>query len=171
MRVFKDARIDLGFGGLLVYTFVIITYRVPVGDVAVLAGVAGMFVGGQRITVPRYLWWMLGFIVWCALGYLFSAAPELTQVRVTVLFKIWVVSLLAVNVLRSSPRLIAFAVVFLVCFLTHPLRSVFTNFVRGISWAGRYSANGEFYNPNQFALVTLLALGLSVALISLAPCR
>ncbi len=164
-RLIKQARIDLTFGGLLVYIGVIITLRLPLGEVAVLAGIGGLIFSRHRLVVPTYLWWLLAFIVWCALGLVVSALPAKTQTGVEMLIKIWVVSLLAVNSLRTPARLAVYASVFLFCFLTHPMRSIFTNFVKGIAVnGGRFAANGEFSNPNQFAVVTLTVLGLALCL-------
>ena len=163
-RLLRKSGIDLTLLGLLIYITVIITLRLPGGNIAVITGVVGLIFSRHKLVVPAYLWWLLAFIIWDAIGVPFSVLPSVSQDHATGLAKIWVISLLAVNALRTPARLAVYATVFLLAFLTHPLRSIFINFARGIGVNGRYAANGEFANPNQFAVVLLTALALSICL-------
>ena len=163
-RLLRKSGLDLTLLGLLLYITVIITLRLPGGNIAVVTGVAGLIFSRHKLVVPAYLWWLLAFIIWDTIGVPFSVIPSVSQDHATGLAKIWVISLLAVNALRTPARLAIYATVFLLAFLTHPLRSIFMNFARGIGVNGRYAANGEFANPNQFAVVLLTALALSICL-------
>jgi hypothetical protein len=63
----------INLGGFLLYLLVITSYRLPVGDIAILAALGGIFLQRGGIRFPPYLAWLTVFTGWVRL------APRGTQ--------------------------------------------------------------------------------------------
>lgn len=154
-----------GFVGLLLYVFVIVTYRVPLATPAIGLALIGVVLSGSRIRVPAFLIAFGAFIVWGFIGYTQSAYPAAAWERLVLLSKLWVIAFAAVNTLRTRAQVRFFLVFFLVCFATHPARGAIFNYFYGYTVFGRAVWNHVFRNPNDLAGLTLLPLALAIALL------
>jgi len=165
-----DERIEwtIVFVAFLGYIFAITTYRLPIGNLAMLAGVAGIALHADRLRFPRLLVWFAAFLLWCAIGYVRTPYPEPVWDRLIELLKLWVVVFVAVNALCSRAQIRFFSVFFLGCFALYPLRGAFFNyFFYQSTLFGRAIWNHVFSNPNDLAALAILQLSMVAALLSL----
>lgn len=155
---------SLTYVAFLAYIFVITTYRVPGGDVAMALALFGLpFLPRPR--VPGVLIWMGAFLVWAAVGGFQSAYPASVQKDLLAFAKLWLVALVAFNALSTKENIRFYAVFFLGCFALFPMRGAFVNYFGGYTVAGRALWNYIYANPNDLAALTLIQLGLAVSLL------
>jgi O-antigen ligase len=156
------------FVAFLGYIFAITTYRLPIGNLAMLAGLGGIALHADRLRFPRLLLWFAAFLLWCAIGYVRTPYPAPVWDRLIELLKLWAVVLVAVNALRSRAQIRFFSVFFLGCFALYPLRGAFFNyFFYRSTLFGRAIWNHVFSNPNDLAALAILQLAMVAALLSL----
>jgi O-antigen ligase len=156
------------FVAFLAYVFAITTYRLPIGNLAMLAGLGGIALHTNRLRFPRLLIWFAAFLLWSAIGYVRTPYPAPVWDRLVELLKVWAVVLVAVNALRSRAQIRFFSVFFLGCFALYPLRGAFFNyFFYRSTLFGRAIWNHVFSNPNDLAGIAILQLAMVAALLSL----
>ncbi|MDQ6887070.1 MAG: O-antigen ligase family protein [Gemmatimonadota bacterium] len=163
---FRGVRWTIAYVSLLLYTFVIISYRLPIGDVVMAAALIGILVQRDNLVLPRFLVWMLLFVAWCAIGYSRTAYPNLVSPELLQLTKVWLVALAAANTVRSRAQLRFFLVVFLACYALFPIRgAIFNYLIYRQTAGGRMVWNFVFDNPNDLAAITLLPLSMAASLV------
>lgn len=156
------------FVAFLAYIFAITTYRLPIGSLAIIVGLAGLLIPSEKKQFPGLLGWFAAFILWCAVGYVRSPFPERTLDGLIALVKLWAIVLVGVNALRSRLQMRLFIVFFVACFALYPLRGAFANyFFYRYTVFGRAIWNKAFENPNDLAAFALLQLSMVVALLTL----
>jgi O-antigen ligase len=162
-----EVRWTLPYVGLLVYAFVILTYRLPIGDVAIVAALLGVAFQRDRFRFPPMLAWFGLYLIWAAVsGHVFSPYKSIVGETLLDYGKIWLIALVAVNALRTPGQLRFFAIFFLFWFATHPVRgALFNNFVYGYTASGRAVWNIMYRNPNDLAALTLLPLAMAAGLL------
>ncbi|HEX5832186.1 MAG TPA: O-antigen ligase family protein [Gemmatimonadaceae bacterium] len=160
-RPWNGVGFSLLFLGFLGYIWSITTYRPAVGLESLLVASAGLFLERDaRIRVPPFLVLLGVWIVWGALGLAFSPyQPEVTK-QLDVLWRIWVITLLALAALSTPARLRFFLFFFLGAFAIYPARGTLLNYAGDITHNGRVAWNYAFSNPNDLAGMTLLLIGL-----------
>ncbi|HKW49511.1 MAG TPA: O-antigen ligase family protein [Gemmatimonadaceae bacterium] len=160
-------RWTIPYVAFLGYILAITTYRLPIGSVAIVAGLAGLlFQSGPR-RFPWLLIWFAAFVLWCAIGYVYSPYPQRTWDGLVALAKLWAIVLVGVNAFRSRAQIRFFMVFFLACFALYPLRGAFANyFLYRYTVFGRAIWNQAFENPNDLAAFALLQLAMVAALLS-----
>jgi O-antigen ligase len=164
----KQVRWTIVFVAFLAYVFAITTYRLPIGNLAMLAGLAGMAFQPDQFRFSRLLIWFGAFILWCAIGYVRTPYPAPVWDRLVDFVKLWAVILVAVNALRSRAQIRFFSVFFLGCFALYPLRGAFFNyFLYRSTFFGRAIWNHIYANPNDLAALAILQLAMVAALLSL----
>jgi probable O-glycosylation ligase (exosortase A-associated) len=163
--LFSDVQWTPAFIGLLLYIFSIVTYRAPLATPGLALALAAIFLGGQRIRVPPVLIAFGAFIVWGLIGYTQTIYPGAVWDRLILLGKLWLISLVLVNALRTRAQIRFFVVFFLVCFATHPARGAIFNYFYGYTLFGRALWNHIYANPNDLAALTLFPLGLAIGLL------
>jgi len=151
-----------GFCFLLIYLWTIHSYKAPIGFVVALALLASLVFGGQRIRFPAPLVLFGLFLTWGTLGSLTSNYWATVSDQLQDFWKVWLIFLGAVNVLRTPSQLRVFLIAYLGIFALYPVRGILFNIVTGQHHEGRYAWNFVFSNPNDFATLTLLMLGLTV---------
>jgi O-antigen ligase len=154
----------LGFVALLVYIFVIHSYKLPLGTAAMVVGLLGVLLGGNPVRVPPGSVWVFGMLAWGVIGYPLSDYPAEIPDRLLDLAKLFAVMLVAANAASTSRQIRGAIVFWLAIFALYPIRGLLFNFVFGIGEFGRYAWNFVFSNPNEFAGYTLLPLGICVAI-------
>jgi O-antigen ligase len=164
----EKVRWTIAFVAFLGYIFAITTYRLPIGNLAMLVGLAGIAFQTDRFRFPQLLIWFGVFLLWCAIGYVRTPYPAPVWDKLIDLVKLWTVILVAVNALRSRGHIRFFSVFFLGCFALYPLRGAFFNyFFYGSTLFGRAIWNYVYSNPNDLAALAILQLAMVAALLSL----
>jgi probable O-glycosylation ligase (exosortase A-associated) len=153
--------------GFLAYTFVIITYRFPIGQVGVILGLFALAIEGRRLVVPPFLRWMAASTIWAALTLLWSTYPAVSFTALETPLKLTVITLLGVNAIRSRRELVIFLVFAIGCFAAYPIRGTVLNYLNGITVGDRAAWNSALSNPNALAAATLLPITASVMLLAL----
>jgi probable O-glycosylation ligase (exosortase A-associated) len=156
---------SLSLVGFLVYVFVILTYRLPIGDVGVVTALAGLLLLEKR-TFPPLLIGLASLLAWTIMSGLWSLEPEATLDSTLEFAKLLLIVLVAVNVLRTKATIRLYILFFLFWFATHPVRGAITNFLLGYQTFGRALWNNAFSNPNDLAAVSLLTISMAGALLA-----
>lgn len=168
-----DVDWTITLGGFLLYLFVITSYRLPVGDIAVavaLLGVGIQFVQrsgthGRKLRFPPYLAWFVAFGVWALFASGQSEYPDWVAEQLTNFWKIVLIVFVAANALQNKAQLRLFMVFFLGCFALFPLRgAMFNFFLYGSDVQGRAVWNQLYSNPNDLGAMALLQLSMAAAL-------
>jgi probable O-glycosylation ligase (exosortase A-associated) len=156
------------FIGLLGYVFAITTYRFPIGDISMAIALLGLLTQRERFRLPPLLIGLGLFLIWCVIGYSVTRDPVLVWARLQVVTKLWLISLVAANALRTRPQIRFFLVFWLACFAFWPVRgAIFNYYIYHETLYGRAAWNYIFANPNDLAEYCILQLGLALALFSM----
>jgi O-antigen ligase len=150
--------------GFLVYMFTIITYFIQIGTIAMIVALVGLLLSSKPLRVPPYLVLFAVYIAWASVGLATSEHAAIVQDRVVDYAKLWLIALVAVNALRTKAQLQAYLILVAAWYLLFPARGTIRNFIVGYSPAGRAVWNYVYKNPNDLAALTLLALGVALAL-------
>lgn len=161
----------LAFTGYLAYVFVVLTFRVPVGQLGVLAGLAGLAVMRQKLTKAAFLWWAFALTAWGALSATWSPFPSVVLDQMENPIKLLLVAFLGVNAVRSRAQYETFAAYVVFWFLVYPTRGTILNYLSGNTRLGRAAWNGEFANPNVLAAAALVPLSLALTIILTSSVR
>jgi probable O-glycosylation ligase (exosortase A-associated) len=151
--------------GFLGYIWAMTTYSLPIGEASMAAALVGLLLErGGTIRVPAFLALFGAWVVWGALGYLGSPYPSAVMDTLDNLWRVWMIALVCVNVLRTRERFRFFLFFFLGAYALYPVRGTLFNYVGGYRTFGRALWNYTFSNPNDLAAVTLLMLSLCAAI-------
>jgi hypothetical protein len=164
-------RLSLAFVGVALFIFVIHSYKISVGQLAIIIGLFGVLAQRARFRLPPAFGWYLAFFAWAALStatsdasvLVASTGANLTWEKVEDLGKVILISIVLANALRDASQVSGFFLLWLGCFALFPVRGTLFNFAFGIGDFGRYSWNFIFRNPNDLAGIILLMLGITLA--------
>lgn len=166
----KGVRWTLIFVGILAYIYSIVTYEFPISTVAMGLALVGLVVQGGRLRFPAPLIGMLAFLAWSAVGLTQSDYQEAAWEQLVDLFKIFLVTLVVVNALRSSAQIRFFSIFFLGFFALYPVRGALINYYYyKHTLLGRAIWNYAYENPNELAAYCLLHLGLVLGVLATEP--
>jgi len=155
----------------LVYVFIILTYRLPGATIVMAAALLSLFLQREALRAPNFLGLFAAWMMWAILGYAATPYPDVVWSAFIDYFKILLVTLVAVNALRT-PTQVRYCMLFvLVSYVLFPVRSALTNYALGYTLAGRITGSFVYQNPNDLASLTILALGLALALWAGEPHR
>jgi O-antigen ligase len=156
---------------IMVYLWVIHSYKLAIGDVAIGSALVAVFITPGRIRIPRPLVYFGVFVGWAAIGMGISQNPQATYDEWVVLVKVWLVIFALFNGVRTAHELRVLVIAWLGLFALYPLRGAYYNqFICHCTPAGRVAWNFVFNNPNDLAALCFLPLGLA-ALIMLVEKR
>jgi probable O-glycosylation ligase (exosortase A-associated) len=162
----RGVRWTLLYAAFLLYIFVVTTYQLGIADLAMLAALGGFLFQREPLRLSPVLVWLGLFLAWNAVGFVRSDQPALVWEQLTLLVKLWLVSLVVVNALRSRSQVFLFIIVFAGSFALYPLRgAMFNYYVYHSSIFGRAQWNFIYSNPNDLAALALLQLSLVAALL------
>ncbi len=147
----------------LAYVVVITTGRIPLGTWAVAAALFFLVVQRDRFRFPPFLSWLVAFLLWGSVGYATSAFPETVADTLQEIFKICLITLVAVNALRTLAQIRVCMLLSLVCFAVYPVRGTIFNYLNDIVTTGRVAWNYIYSNPNDLAALTLLQISIGCA--------
>jgi O-antigen ligase len=154
------------FIAFLVYVFVITTYRINVGTLAMSVALVTLPLERTSLRLPPLALMALAFLGWGFVGWGSSDYPLIVWDRLIEFAKIVGVILVAVNVLTTRARLRLFLLAYLAYFAFFPVRGAFFNyFLYSGTMSGRAVWNFAYANPNDLAGVCLLFVALSAGVL------
>lgn len=163
-------RWSLIFAAFLAYVGVIVTYKVPIGDAAMVVAIIGLVLQRDRLRLPPYIVLLALLVGWSAVGLLESKYPQVVWDHLVDSMKMLLVALVAANALRTRPQMRLFAVFFLGCFALFPVRgALFNYFIAHYTLFGRALWNYIYQNPNDLAALSLLQFSMAVGLAATEP--
>ncbi len=162
----KAFTLSLTGAGFLTYIFVILTFRIDVGDVAVAMALVGILFQGGKVVAPPFIIVLSLFVAWCALGLLTTPYPFVSQRETILLSKLLLIWFAALNALRTRSQLRFFLLFCVFLYCTHPVRGALFNWLiyRNTPW-GRVVWQGVFGNSNGLAALTILYLSMAAAIL------
>lgn len=156
--------------GFLLYLLVITSYRLPLGDVAMMMSLGGIAFQRQGIRFPPYLSWFVAFAVWSVLVTTQTEYPDWAMPQLITLIKLCLIVFAAANALQTPRQVRIFMVFFLGCFALFPLRgAIFNFFLYNNDMRGRAIWNLLYSNPNDLGAMALLQLSMATALLVAEP--
>lgn len=155
---------SLSFVSLLLYVFVVHSFRLNVAAIAILVALGGVFLQGKEIRFPAPLVWFGVFWVWAFATSFVSPWPAVSREATIEFAKIGVIFFVAYNAIQSRAQLRFFVFWTLAMYALFPVRGTLFNFLFGIAEFGRYAWNFVFENPNDLAAYTLLIIGWCIAM-------
>ena len=152
--------------GLTIFTFFFVTARFPnqFTEVGIYMALLGLALRPQDVSFPPPLRWAVAFLLWALVTVFFSIAPETAIDAYIERFKALVIFFVVMNVLRTPQQLRFCILLILVAFALFPARGTLQNYVAGHTEAGRAVWNKVYGNSNDLAAMTLLMLGLVLAI-------
>jgi probable O-glycosylation ligase (exosortase A-associated) len=164
--LFSDVPWSPAYLAFLVYVFVITTYRLSVGTVAMSVALLMLPMERRPLRLPPVAVWAIAFLGWAFVGWSSSAYPDVVWDRIIEFAKICAVTVVAVNVLTTRGRFRLFILIFLASFAFFPVRgALFNYFLYGGTMGGRAVWSYSYSNPNDLAGVCLVHLALAAGLL------
>ncbi len=154
--------------GLCVFTFAVVTYRLPIGQVGIAIAAVGLVLQRAKGRIPFPLWLYGAFVLWAFLASLVSPHAEIALDKVLEQLKLLAIMLIIVNALQTEGQLRFYLLFFLGCFVLFPVRGTFLG---GDTVLGRAVWNYIYSNPNDLAALCLIALGIALGLMFSKPSR
>ncbi|MDX1578452.1 MAG: hypothetical protein R3266_08205, partial [Gemmatimonadota bacterium] len=132
-RIFREVDWSLSYVAFLVYFVVVITYQFGGAAAAILTAAGGLIIEPGQRRFPYWVAWFGLFLLWGAVSYTQSPFPSTAWSEGFIEYgKLWLICLVAANVLTNGPRLRFFLIFFLVLYMSHPLRGeLFNTFIYG----------------------------------------
>lgn len=163
----QPLRLGLGLVALVFYLWIIHSYKLPAGEIALLTLGAGVLARGGDIRLPGPLVVFAVFILWAAVGLGVTADTATTLNALTDLLKLWVISFLIVNVVRTPAELRFLTIAWLAVFALYPVRgALYNQFICHCTEFGRVAWNFVFENPNDLAALCLIPMGAAAGVAS-----
>lgn len=158
-------RITLAFSGLVLYLWVIHSYKAALGALGIIIGLLGIFLQRERIRFPAPLLWFGAFVLWALATSPMAQFPVETRAALEQFIKLWLIFLVACNVAHTRRGFYVLIIAWLGIYALYPVRGTFFNFMIGHQYWGRYAWNFTFSNPNDLAALTLPIFAMSVAVL------
>jgi len=160
----KPFRLGLGMAAFVFYLWIVHSYKLEAGDIAILAVGVGTLIKGGTLRVPGILVAFGVFVLWAALGLAVTESNPITLFALYSLAKLWIISFFIVNVVRNAADLRFVIIAWLGIYALYPIRgALYNQFICHCTTFGRVSWNFIFENPNDLASFTLIPLGLAAA--------
>jgi O-antigen ligase len=159
---------SLGMIGLCCFTFTIISYYWPLATVGISVAALGLVTQTSRLRFPAFIWLYLLLMLWATVGLVTSIDAAASYDLIIERLKLIVIMLVIVNTVNTERRFAFFVFFFLGCFMLFPARGALVNYLLGEDLMGRVIWNYIYKNPNDLAVLSLLALGAALA-VATAP--
>lgn len=150
---------------ILLYLFVVHSYRLPLGSTAIGVGLVAFALETRPPRAPGFLLWFGAFLLWSLATMGLGWSPLDSWDRWLDFGKLWLISFLVYNAAQSEKQWRIVLVGWLGMFALFPFRGTAFNYLAGISHMGRYAWNFTFQNPNDLAAISLLMLALCMAFV------
>ena len=156
----EPLRLGLGLAALAFYLWIIHSYKLNAGDVAVIALAVGVLLRGGEMRLPSPLVVFAFFILWNAVSLAVTTNVAISTQALIDLIKLWVISFFVLNVVRTPAELRFMTITWLAVFALYPVRgALFNQFICQCTEFGRVAWNFVFANPNDMAALSLLPMG------------
>jgi O-antigen ligase len=154
--------------GLTIFTVFFVTARLPnlFTEVGIYMALLGLLFRPQDVSFPPPLRWAVVFLSWALVTVFFSLAPETAIDGYIERLKALVIFFVVVNTLRTPQQLRFYILIILAAFVIYPARGTLLNYVTHNTLFGRAIWNKMYANSNDLAAMTLLMLGLALAIAS-----
>lgn len=160
---------SLTFVAFLAYMFAITTYRLPIGDVAVVTALVGLAFE-KRLRFPALLGWFAILLAWNTIGLFVSPYGDVVQQDLLDFAKVGLILLAAANAVKTRSQIRTFIIFWLGCYALYPARGTYLNyFIARYSTFGRALWNYIYSNPNDLAALTILQLSMAAGLLVTEP--
>jgi probable O-glycosylation ligase (exosortase A-associated) len=131
-----------------------------------LAALGGLLFQRHPLRLSAVLVWLGLFLAWSAVGYIQTQHPALVWEQLELVTKLWFITLVAVNALRTRAHVRLFIILFAASFALYPLRgALFNYYLYNSALFGRAQWNFIYANPNDLAALALLQLSLVAGLL------
>jgi O-antigen ligase len=157
---------NLPLVGVAIFTFFLVTSRWSnlFTELGIWLALIGMLLRPQDLSFPTPVRWAAAFLVWVSVSAVFAISPGTAGDALIERLKALVIFFVVVNVLRTPQQLRFFMLLMLAAFLIYPARGSLMNYLHGETLLGRAIWNKVYANPNDLAAITLLMLGLALAI-------
>jgi putative inorganic carbon (HCO3(-)) transporter len=152
--------------GLCVFTFAVVTYYFPVGEVGIAIAAAGLLLRVSAVRLPSPVWIFGAFMLWAFFSSLASLHAATSLDNVVERLKVLAIVVIIVNALQTEGQIRLYLMFFLGCFVLFPVRGTL---VGGDDLSGRAVWNYIYRNPNDLATLCLIALGMALGFIFAKP--
>ena len=152
--------------GLVIFTFVFITARLPTlfSEFGIYLALLGLAVRPRNLGFPTPLRWAVLCLLWAVVTAFYAIVPGTAWPALLEWLKALVIFFVVVNVLRTPQQLRFYILLILFAFVIYPARGTLVNYLRGETLAGRAIWNEMYSNPNDLGGITLLMLGSALAI-------
>ena len=158
----EPLRLGLGLVALVFYMWLIHSYKLAAGEVAVaLLGIGVLLRGGQlRFPAPLQFFGLL--IIWSCFGLATTTSTIVTTNALIDLGKLWIIMFCVMNVVRNAAELRMVLIAWLALFALYPVRgALFNQYICRCTEFGRVAWNFIFNNPNDLAALSIFPLGVA----------
>jgi O-antigen ligase len=158
----QPLRFGLGLIALTFYLWLIHSYKLAAGDIAVIGLALGVLVRGSNIRFPLPLVFFGLFILWGCLGLGVTENLQRTSDALVSLGKLWIIAFCVLNVVRNAAEFRFVVIAWLALFAVYPVRgALYNQYICQCTTFNRVAWNFVFSNPNDLAALAMLPLGLS----------
>jgi O-antigen ligase len=133
-------------------------------EIGIYLALIGLLLRPADLRFPPPLRWATAFLLWACVTALFAISPDIAGQALIERLKTLVIFFVVINVLRKPQQLRFYLLLILFAFLIYPARGTLLNYLRGETLQGRALWNKIYSNPNELASITLLMLGVSLAI-------
>jgi len=167
-RTRRAPTVALPLYGLAIFTFFLVTSRWSelFTELGIYLALLGLLLRPANLSFPPPLRWATALLLWALLTAFFAISPEIARAALIERLKALVIFFVVVNALRTPQQLRFFILLMLAAFLIYPVRGSLLNYVHGETLVGRAIWNRIYANPNDLAAITLLMLGLTLAIVT-----
>jgi O-antigen ligase len=157
----KDIFPSFGVFCLLLFCFVIVSDKLPLGEAAAIGALLAMFSAKRGLALPPNYLAYLGYVTIGVLGLSTSQYKVQVYLELKELVKVAAIGLAACTILNDRRAVRGFTFGYLALYALFPIRGSLYNYIMGIAPGGRFAWNFIFENPNDLAMLTILPLGMS----------
>jgi probable O-glycosylation ligase (exosortase A-associated) len=162
---FEKVKWSISLIGFLLYIFVAVTYQLGIGDVGMIIALSGLIVLPHSLRIPPFLLGMAALYLWGWFTYTTSYYPAVVYEELITLGKLFLIVLVAVNVLRTRAEIRLYLILFSLFYAIFPARGTIFNYLGGYTHFGRALWNFIYANSNDLAVITLLALSVAAGIL------
>ena len=169
-RIFAKSRLkqaarspwSVGTISLIVYLFVVHSYKVNLGSTAIVIGLFGVAVHERPLRFTPAMYWFAAFLVWALIGVPGSVDTAGSFSAWVDELKILLIMFLTLNAIRTPAQHRLITLAYLGLFAFYPVRGTLLNWLTGAGSFGRFGWNFAFANFNDLAALTLIPLAMSL---------
>ena len=155
----------LGFTGLLLYLLAVVTFRFPIAPYAIGIMAFGVLTHRHKVISTPFATGLFCILIWSVFGVALSEWKQSSFDAWIELGKVVIICFLMPQVLRNRQTVLTALLTHVVLFALYPVRGSIFNRLAGETDQGRWKWNYSYNNPNDFASLTVLAIGSVVALL------